>query len=190
MRAVADADSRRTCAIEAEMWRGQLLDRLSLYSDELTEHLLAEKPPPADLVRKVIRDATLHGLMVPVLCGSALDGIGVQPVLDAVALSAQPGRCAAGRRRRSQGQEDNPASPASPRDEPFCSGLVFKIQADRHGDLHYIRVYSGELKAGSRVLNAGQREEGKRAAAPAHSGRSPRAGRDAWGWATSSASSA
>ena len=35
-------------------------------------------------------------------------------------------------------------------DEPFC-GLVFKIQADRHGDLHYVRVYSGMLKANSRV---------------------------------------
>ena len=39
--------------------------------------------------------------------------------------------------------------------EPFCA-LVFKIQADRHGDLHYIRVYSGELKAGSRVFNPGK----------------------------------
>ena len=40
-------------------------------------------------------------------------------------------------------------------DEPFC-GLVFKIQADRHGDLHYVRIYSGVLKANSRVLNPGQ----------------------------------
>src|SRR5208283_2303118 len=40
-------------------------------------------------------------------------------------------------------------------DDPFC-GLVFKIQADRHGDLHYVRVYSGTLKANSRVLNAGK----------------------------------
>ena len=40
-------------------------------------------------------------------------------------------------------------------DEPFC-GLVFKIQADRHGDLHYVRVYSGVLKANSRVYNPGK----------------------------------
>jgi elongation factor G len=39
--------------------------------------------------------------------------------------------------------------------EPFC-GLVFKIQADRHGDLHYLRVYSGELKSNSRVYNPGK----------------------------------
>jgi elongation factor G len=55
----------------------------------------------------------------------------------------------------------NPKSPGmkeirKPRpDEPFC-GLVFKIDADKHGDLFYVRVYSGELKANSRVLNPGK----------------------------------
>src|SRR5262249_24691695 len=39
--------------------------------------------------------------------------------------------------------------------EPFC-GLVFKIIADRHADLYYVRVYSGTLKANSRVLNPGR----------------------------------
>ena len=33
---------------------------------------------------------------------------------------------------------------------------MFKIQADRHGDLHYVRIYSGELKANSRVYNPGK----------------------------------
>ena len=36
--------------------------------------------------------------------------------------------------------------------EPFC-GLVFKIQADKHGDLHYVRIYSGELKGNTRAYN-------------------------------------
>ena len=39
--------------------------------------------------------------------------------------------------------------------EPFC-GLVFKIEAEKHGDLSYVRVYSGELKSNSRVLNPGK----------------------------------
>ena len=43
-------------------------------------------PVPAVLIHRVLREATIHNLAVPVLCGSALDGIGVQPVLDAVAL--------------------------------------------------------------------------------------------------------
>ena len=40
-------------------------------------------------------------------------------------------------------------------DEPFCA-LVFKIDARKTGDLHYVRVYSGQLKANSRVLNPGK----------------------------------
>ncbi len=40
---------------------------------------------PAELIHSTLRKATLHNLVVPVLCGSALDGIGVQPLLDAVA---------------------------------------------------------------------------------------------------------
>src|SRR5206468_171644 len=39
--------------------------------------------------------------------------------------------------------------------EPFC-GLVFKIAADKHGDLFYLRLYSGTLKANSRVWNPGR----------------------------------
>ena len=70
---------------EAERWRGQMLDQLSMHSDELTELLLAEEPVPAALIHRVLREATTENMVVPVLCGSALDGIGVQPVLDAVA---------------------------------------------------------------------------------------------------------
>ena len=56
------------------------------YNDELTELLLSEETGAGEaLIHKTLREATLHSLIVPVLCGSALDGIGVQPVLDAVA---------------------------------------------------------------------------------------------------------
>jgi elongation factor G len=139
--------------VEAEMWRSQLLDRLSLYSDELTELLLSEEVVPADLIRKVLRDATLHNMVVPVLCGSALDGIGVQPVLDAVAYYLpSPADVPPVEGENPKDKKKARAERRPREDDPFCA-LVFKIQADRHGDLHYIRVYSGELKAGSRVLN-------------------------------------
>ena len=140
---------------EAELWRGQMLDQLSMYSDELTELLLSEAPVPGDLVRRVLRQATLQNMVVPVLCGSALDGIGVQPVLDAVAdylpspLDVPP---VEGTDPKKKGAK---ATRKPDPDEPFC-GLLFKIQADRHGDLHYVRVYSGRLKAGTRVLNPGK----------------------------------
>jgi elongation factor G len=113
---------------------------------------------PAELVRDVIRRATLRGNIIPVLCGSALDGIGVQPVLDAVAaylpspLDIPPVEGTAPITKGSKSKESKRAHRKPDPQEPFC-GLVFKVKADRHGDLHYLRVYSGELKANSRVYN-------------------------------------
>ncbi len=140
---------------DAQTWRAQMLDQLSLYSDELTELLLAEKPVPEELIRKVLRKATLGNMIVPVLCGSALDGIGVQPVLDAVAAYLPSPADMPPVEGADPKKKDAKTCRKPDTAEPFC-GLVFKIQADRHGDLHYVRVYSGQLKANSRVYNPGK----------------------------------
>ncbi len=132
-----------------------MLDQLSLYSDELTELMLAGQPVPAALLHKIIRNATLHGMIVPVFCGSALDGIGVQPILDAVAAYLPSPADIPPVEGINPKKKDVKIFRKPDPDEPFC-GLVFKIQADRHGDLHYLRVYSGRLKANSRVLNPGK----------------------------------
>ncbi len=99
-------------------------------------------------------------LIQPVLCGSALDGIGVQPVLDAVArylpspadvppvegevITTSKGKTTSVKAKR----RPDPS-------EPFC-GLVFKVLPAKTGDLSWVRVYSGTLKANSRVFNPGQ----------------------------------
>jgi len=140
---------------EAEMWRSQMLEELSKYDDDLVELLLEEEPVPEQLIHDVIRDATLHDMIVPVLCGSALDGIGVQPVLDAVATYLPSPADVPPVEGTDPRKKDARIMRKADRCEPFC-GLVFKIQADRHGDLHYLRVYSGELKANSRVYNPGK----------------------------------
>ncbi|MCE9555744.1 MAG: elongation factor G [Planctomycetes bacterium] len=136
-------------------WRTHMLEQLYDYSNELMELALEEAPIPEDLIRKVIRNATVHLLIQPVFCGSALDFVGVQPVMDGVAeylpspIDVPPV------------EGVDPAKPEEKETrrpdpkEPFC-GLVFKIQAERHGDLAYVRVYSGTLKSNTRVLNPGK----------------------------------
>jgi elongation factor G len=137
---------------EAEMWRAQLLDQVSLHCDDLTERMLDDESIPEEVIHRAVRAATLKGRIVPVLCGSALDGIGVQPVLDAVALYLPSPLDVPPVEGVDPKKKDAKLTRKPDPGEPFC-GLVFKIQADRHGDLHYIRIYSGELKANSRVYN-------------------------------------
>ncbi|MFM1903206.1 MAG: hypothetical protein RLZZ440_1106 [Planctomycetota bacterium] len=137
----------------AAEWREHLVSTLFDFSDEVAELALAEAPLPPDLVRKVIRQATIARLVVPVFCGSALDCIGVQPVLDAVAWYL-PSPADVPPVEGLDPSKKTPVTISRPPDPkaPFC-GLVFKILAEKHGDLAFVRVYSGVLKAGSRAWN-------------------------------------
>jgi elongation factor G len=151
----------------ATMWRDDMLSELSNFSDELMELALAEEPVPAALIQKVVRDATVHLQIQPVLCGSALHGIGVQPLLDAVAdylpnpMEVPPvvgidpsGRTEHHRKSQAKHEGDEPVKVIRKPDpdEPFC-GLVFKVLPYKTGDLSWVRIYSGTLKGNSRVLN-------------------------------------
>ncbi len=142
---------------DAHAWREEMLETLYSYSNELIELAMSEEPIPAALIRRVVRDATLHMYIQPVLCGSALHGIGVQPVLDAV------GYYLPSPLDRPPVEGINPKEPEKTlrrrpdEAEPFC-GLVFKILPARTGDLYWVRVYSGMLKANSRLWNP-QREK-------------------------------
>ncbi|HMO12646.1 MAG TPA: elongation factor G [Pirellulaceae bacterium] len=136
---------------EADYWRSQLISDLSNFSDELMELAIEEQPVSAELIHKVLREATLSHMVQPVLCGSALHGIGVQLVLDAVArylpspLDRPPVR-GINLYKKNAEEIRNP----DPK-EPFCA-LVFKILPAKTGDLYWIRVYSGTLAANTRVL--------------------------------------
>jgi elongation factor G len=137
---------------DALAWRGEMLEALYGLSNELMELALEEQPIPADLIRKALREGCLARQIQPVVCGSALHNMGVQPILDAVGqyLPCPLDRPAV------QGIDPKNASkelirkPAA--DEPFC-GLVFKILPAKTGDLYWIRVYSGTLESNSRVYN-------------------------------------
>ena len=138
---------------EAGEWREQLVSTLFDYSDELAELALAESEIPVGLMRDTVRKATLARKVIPVLAGSALDCIGVQPVLDAVTWYL-PSPADVPPVEGIDPKEKEPLTIQRPPDPeaPFC-GLVFKILPEKHGDIAFLRVYSGTLKAGSRAWN-------------------------------------
>ncbi len=137
---------------EAEMWRESLLETLYGFSNELMQLALEEQPIPSGLIRQVLREATLHQQVQPVLCGTALHGIGLQPLLDAVGLYLPSPADRPAVDGTLPGDDDQVESRKPTEDEPFC-GLVFKILPAKTGDLYWLRVYSGQLKSNSRVYN-------------------------------------
>ncbi|QDU98686.1 elongation factor G [Lignipirellula cremea] len=146
---------------EAQVWRETMIEKLYEYSNEMMELALQEEPIPIPLIRKVLREATLAMQIQPLLCGSALHGIGVQTVLNAVEhyLPSPLDRPAVKGFNPFQ-KDKKTGEPAieerGPNNEdPFCA-LVFKIIPERTADNYWVRVYSGELKQNSRVSNPGK----------------------------------
>jgi elongation factor G len=139
---------------EAQRWRDNLFEVLTKHDDKdrITSLYLEGQPVPVANLRQVLREQTLARQLQPVLCGSGREHIGIQPLMDAVTyylpspLDRPP---VVGRHPTKKDKEET--RKADPK-EPFC-GLVFKIVADKHGDLFYLRLYSGTLKANSRVWN-------------------------------------
>src|SRR4029079_8362301 len=136
-----------------EKWRHTLIEKVSETDDHLMQKYLEGVEPTEDELRKGIRAATISFKMHPVFCGSALKYVGVQRLIDGVIdylpnpLDLPPiiGHDVKDPEKTIE-RHPNP-------DEPFC-GLAFKIVSDQHGDLTYVRVYSGKLEKGSRVLNS------------------------------------
>src|SRR2546423_2957265 len=130
-----------------------LIDSIAEFDDDLTETYLddEEKVTP-DQIRRALRAGTLKSAITPVLAGSAFKNKGVQPLLDAVVdylpspLDVPP---VSGIDPKSEAELTRDASLEAP-----FSALVFKVMSDPFvGKLTYFRVYSGQVKAGERVIN-------------------------------------
>ncbi|QOV24257.1 elongation factor G [Anabaenopsis elenkinii] len=134
-----------------EEYRTKLIEAVAETNDTLMSKYFEGEELTEDEIRVALRQGTIAGTIVPVLCGSAFKNKGVQLMLDAVVdylpapteVPAIQGTLPTGEvvERRADDQEP-------------LSALAFKIMADPYGRLTFVRVYSGVLKKGSYVLNA------------------------------------
>ncbi len=138
-------------ADEANAARSQMLEALSIYSDELMEFLLAEEDVPEQLIHRVIGEATRQQDLTPVYMGTAYRNKGVQPLLDAITryLPSPLDREVTANNPMEEGKklllETNP-------DRPFV-GMAFKIVDDEFGQLTYLRIYQGTIQKGAQYFN-------------------------------------
>ena len=135
-----------------EKWRHDLIEKVAETDDHLMEKYVHEQEVTEDEIRHALRKATIAFQIYPVFCGSALRYVGVQRLLDGVIdYLPSPTEVPPVVGHDPQDTEKQITRKCDP-NEPFC-GLVFKIVSDQHGDLTYVRVYSGTLEKGTRVLN-------------------------------------
>jgi elongation factor G len=138
---LSQAQEYRTIMVEAVAEADDVLMEKYLEGEELTE----------DEIKAGLRQGTIAGLIVPVLCGSAFKNKGVQLMLDAVIdYLPSPIEVQAIQGTLPNGEtEERKADDQAP-----MSALAFKVMADPYGRLTFVRVYSGILKKGSYVLNS------------------------------------
>jgi elongation factor G len=143
-------------AMEAQVaeYRDKLLETVAEHDETLLEKYLAGEAVAEDQIKKAIREATIRLKLVPVLCGAAFKNKGVQPLLDAVVdylpspLDVPP--------IKGVDPKGNVVERLPQPDQPFAA-LAFKIMTDPYvGQLAFVRVYSGTLKAGQNVRNSTQ----------------------------------
>jgi elongation factor G len=140
-------------AEQAQEYHHQLIDMVADHDEELTEtYLLDESAVTPEMLKRALRAATLDISVTPVLLGSAFKNKGVQPLLDAV-LDYLPSPLDVPPVHGIDPRTENELSRKAALDEPFAA-LAFKVMSDPYvGKLTYIRVYSGQLKAGDKVMN-------------------------------------
>ncbi|MBS3812415.1 elongation factor G [Candidatus Bipolaricaulota bacterium] len=147
---------------EVSRQRDELLENVAHYDDEVMMRYLEDEEVPVKLIRRAVRSATISGSCVPVLGGSALKNVGVQPILDAVVHylpSPNDVPPVEGYPVNDEGSDEKLTRLPTP-EEPFSS-LAFKVATDQYtGTLLYLRIYSGTLHEGDNVYNsnAGKRE--------------------------------
>ena len=136
----------------ANEYREKLMDAISVFDDDIAMMYLEGEEVPVDMIKAVIRKATIANEMVPVVCGTSYKNKGVQQVLDAVVDYMPSPLDKKGIKGINPETEEEDFRPAS--DEAPFSALAFKIATDPYvGKLCYFRVYSGTLEKGTSVLN-------------------------------------
>jgi elongation factor G len=145
------ADMRQAAAAARE----ELFAKAGEFDDQLLEKYVHGQEVTVEELKNAIRKGCVKTALIPVLCGSALKNKGIQLLMDAIVdyLPSPLDRGAVkGHEVTRRGEEVEALIEPDP-EGPFAA-LVFKIAADAHGDLHWVRIYRGTLATGTRVLNS------------------------------------
>jgi elongation factor G len=144
---------------DAAKYREELLDGLSMFSDELAELYLAGEAIPEDLIYATIRKATIAEQFVPVMMGSAYKNKGVQLLLDGV-MRYLPNPNEVENVALDLDNNEAPVVLKAEENLPTVA-LGFKLEDGQYGQLTYVRIYQGSIKKGDELFNSRARKKFK-----------------------------
>ena len=143
-------------AAQAKAYREQMVETICERDDALLGKYLHGQEISVEELRAALRRETIALKLVPVLCGASFKNKGVQPLLDAV-LDYLPSPADIPPVEGLHPETDEPIERPADDAAPFAA-LVFKLVTDPYvGQLAFLRVYSGTLKAGSTVYNVARK---------------------------------
>ena len=145
-----EADIARPEMKAANLYREKMIEVAAEASDELMVKYFENNTLTEEEIIQGLRARTIRNEIIPMFCGSAFKNKGVQALLDGVVnLLPAPSDIPPVRGILENGTE----ATRRPDDDEAFSALAFKLANDRHGNLTFIRVYSGVLKTGDTIYN-------------------------------------
>jgi len=137
---------------EAASYREQMLDAVSMFSDELMEAVLEDKVT-VEMVDQAIRQGTVSRQLTPVLVGSAYKNKGVQPLLDAVVRYLPNPKDVVNEAIDLESEKETDRIPLESDPDKNTVALAFKLEEGRYGQLTYLRIYQGKLDRDTFITN-------------------------------------
>jgi len=144
---------------DAEKYREEMLDALSMFCDELAGKFLAGENVPPDEIIAAIRKGTLSENLVPVMLGSAYKFKGIQPLLDGV-MNYLPNPAEVKNFALDLDNNEEKVELSADETSPTVA-LGFKLEDGQYGQLTYVRIYQGKLKKGDELINTRARKKFK-----------------------------
>ena len=136
---------------DARDWRERLIETLAEHVDSVMEKYVHDHHLSEDDIRAGLREGTLTNRLTPVFCGAALKNKGIQGLLDGICDYLPSPRDVPP--IVGHDPKTNNEITRKPSDDEPLAALAFKTAADQHGELTYLRIYSGTMKPGDRLFN-------------------------------------
>ncbi|WKC58229.1 elongation factor G [Borrelia sp. P9F1] len=149
---VIESKVRRELAEGVRIFKERLIDSLSNFSERITELFLENREIDESVIVEEVRKNTISGSIVPVLVGTSLKNIGIEPLMDAV-VDYLPSPFEKNFNAYSLREEKDILIDSTR--EKGLSALVFKVQyfSAIAAHLYFIRVYSGEINSSKKIIN-------------------------------------